>query len=65
MTWDKFMYLVESTSTERYQLLQAGITIHMKKPRVSEHRAICSSARTFITRDKNQVTCDNCKELMK
>lgn len=65
MKWNKWMYLVESSSTERYQLALGGIYIHMKRPK-PVHEALCSRGiRNFITKDKSQVTCEECKKLLK
>lgn len=58
------MYLVESNSTERYQLALGGIYIHLKRSKPT-HQALCGFAKNFITRDKKQVTCSECLELIK
>ena len=64
MRWDRWMYLMDSTTTERHQLVLGGIYIHLKinKP---IHQAMCGFAKNFITRDKEQVTCQQCLDLIR
>lgn len=66
MKWDKFGYIIDSTSFDRMCLHTTQSRIHLKNPIKPEHRAICDfNIRDFITKDIHQVTCDECIEKTK
>ena len=59
--YDKFGYIIESTPDERLELHTTISRIHFKLKNESEHRALCNSKiRNFLTRDVNQITCNDC-----
>jgi hypothetical protein len=66
---DKFGYIIDVYKRQLSEWMKNYPeipVIHFKRPIQPEHRSICNFyTRNFLTKKKELVTCDSCKELIK